>query len=131
MDKIEVGEYVRIKSGEICKVLGIRPEMRSGNRIYGHKSYYLENKKYCLTKACIIKHSFNILDLIEVGDIIIYNSNYLGRQIKMEVDYIRSKNEDYKWGEGYVNTVLDEYIMIDDIKSIVTKEQFERIQYVL
>lgn len=66
MEEIQKGEYVRIKSGEICKILGIRPEMRSGNRIYGHKAYYFDNKKYCLTKACIIKHSFNIIDLIEV-----------------------------------------------------------------
>jgi hypothetical protein len=79
----------------------------------------------------IVKHSPNIIDLIEVGDVIIYNSNYLGREIKMEVNYTCKKEDDYKWGLGYVDTVIDEHIMIDEINSIVTKEQFENVEYKL
>ena len=65
------------------------------------------------------------------GDIIKYFSNYLGTKIKMEVNYTCNKKDDYKWGEGYVNTAIDEYIQIEDIETIVTKEQFNNIKYKL
>ena len=116
-DKIEVGEYVRTKQGYIYKVKRIFEDM-----IWVHDIQWIPQPE-------IVKHSKNIIDLIEVGDVIIYNSNYLGREIKMEVNYTCKKEEDYKWGEGYVDTVIDEHIMLEDIKSIVTKEQFEAIEY--
>lgn len=33
MEEIKVGEWVRTKRGEICKVLGISPEVRDGTRL--------------------------------------------------------------------------------------------------
>lgn len=63
---IEVGEYVKTHKGDIHKVIGIREEMKKGKRIYSHKAYYLDSKKGSLTEAFIIKHSKNIIDLIEV-----------------------------------------------------------------
>ena len=61
MEEIKVGEWVRTKRGEICKVLGISPEVRDGTRVYSHKHYYLDNKKGSLTEFYISKHRKNII----------------------------------------------------------------------
>ena len=110
---IEVGEYVRTNRGEICKVLGISPELRDGKRLYSHKSYYLDTKKGSLTEPFIIKHSKNIIDLIEEGDyvngvrILDITGNYIHTS---EFDCCKSRLE-------------------IKIKSILTKEQFSSVEY--
>ena len=53
---IEVGEYVRTKKGKIDKVTNDNCYMPQ----------YIECKKSLLYKEDIIKHSKNIIDLIEV-----------------------------------------------------------------
>ena len=55
---IEVGEYVRTKSGKIDKVIN--------NNYY--MPQYIECEKGIVDKENIVKHSKNIIDLIEVGD---------------------------------------------------------------
>ena len=50
--KIEVGEYVRLQRGDIFKI-----DENTAN-------YYNSNKKYITNE--IVKHSKNIIDLIEV-----------------------------------------------------------------
>ena len=121
MEEIKVGEYVRLLEGIIIKV---KEECLDDE---SYQEYLIDCEPIRLKD--IVKHSFNIIDLIQVGDIIIYLSNYLGIEIKMEVNYVCDKENDYKWGEGYVGTVIDERIHIEDIKSIVTREEFENIEY--
>lgn len=114
MKKIEVEEYVRTDNGEIHKVLDTE---KGSVKI---KSQYKEWIGLC----CIKKHSKQLIDLIEVGDVIKYFSNYLGRKIKIEVIFTCNRENDYKWGLGYVGTNIDDYIMIEEIKEILTKEQY-------
>ena len=64
----------------------------------------------------IIKSSPNIIDLIEVGDIITTN-NLCGEITKIDDDKI------------YTTCYDGEYCSASDIKSIVTKEQFESMEY--
>ena len=107
---IEVGEYVRTHKGDIYKVIGIREELRNGKRVYSHKAYYLDSKKGSLTEAFIVKHSKNIIDLIEVGDYVngfkVYE--YLGELVLSEPF-----------------TELHTKIKDITINSILTKEQYE------
>lgn len=58
---IEVNEYVRTKNGVIDKV----------DALYGmiENTVHLENQKWFDTKN-IVKHSKQLIDLIEVGDIV-------------------------------------------------------------
>lgn len=114
-EKIEVGEYVRTDNGEIHKVLDTE---KGSIKI---KSQYKEWIGLC----CIKKHSKQLIDLIEVGDVIKYFSNYLGRKIKIEVIFTCNRENDYKWDLGYVGTNIDDYIMIEEIKEILTKEQYK------
>lgn len=61
MEDIEVNEYVRTKNGVIDKV----------DALYGmiENTVHLENKKWFDIKN-ILKHSKQLIDLIEVGDIV-------------------------------------------------------------
>lgn len=104
-DKIEVGEYVRTDNGEIHKVIDIE---KGSIKI---KSQYKEWIGLC----CIVKHSKNLIDLIEKDD---YVNGY--KVIKLKDGF----------ADGTMEIVLSNNTIIyrhhsEDIKTILTKEQFE------
>lgn len=114
MDDIKVGEYVKTNKGEICKVLGINKEIRDGNRIYSHKSYNLDNRKGSLTRAFIKNHSFNIAELIKVNDFV--NGHRVAN----------IKNDEGRIEIGLdTDHMINYYIEEQDIKTILTHEQYE------
>jgi len=91
----------------------------------GHKAnyqerYFIDNDKYSISKPYIVKHSKNIIDLIEVKDIIkVYN--LCGDNITFCFEIYDEK------------TMMDLKLGLEDkeleIKSIVTKEQFASMEY--
>lgn len=105
MKKIEVEEYVRTDNGEIHKVLDTE---KGSIKI---KSQYKEWIGLC----CIKKHSKQLIDLIEVGDIV--NG--------MEVLDIHKPRDLWEPIEIRVNSRYTNFILAEDIKAILTKEQFE------
>lgn len=117
-DKIEVGEYVRTQNGKIDKVERF---------IAGLCIWCCENGMYIDECNCvgthledIVKHSKQLIDLIEVKDV-----------IKYRIDNISTTLETKGYIEGIVD-ISDEK-MLQRIKSdknyhileILTKEQFE------
>ena len=114
--KIQVGEYVRTDKGNIGKLV----EIRCGKSEDGEKLidvYFLDNGIWTLKKY-ILNHSFNIIDLIEVGD---YVNGYKVEKKANGLIYV-----DYCWDCNLYTMVTNK---IDDIKSIVTKQAFESIKY--
>ena len=113
MEKIKVGEYVRTKEGIIGKIEQI-----------GNSLYWLEDGSPFNIQENSNKHSRNVIDLIEVGD---YVNGYKVLDIM----------EDMETGEihlemtsDYTNEIIgDCTIYNDDIKTIVTHEQFSNIEY--
>lgn len=116
-DKIEVEEYVRTKDGLIGKYEGRKPE-------------YFEciiTDTFVGLEEEIVKHSKNIIDLIEVGDYV--NGE---RVFKIEKDpFVKGQTNIYfnrdevnYWGDRSLSQITDK-----DIKSILTKEQFESMKY--
>ena len=110
-DKIKVGEYVRTDNGEIHKVIDIE---KGSIKI---KSQYKEWIGLC----CIVKHSQNLIDLIEKDD---YVNGY--KVIKLKDGF----------ADGTMEIVLSNNTIIyrhhsEDIKTILTKEQMEANQYVV
>lgn len=111
MEEIKVGEYCRYDDGTIIKVV------EEEESLY---NYLLKNKKG------LFKHSPNIIELIEEGD-------YVNGSKVLDV------MEDMKTGEvhlemtmNYTNEELGDCTIYNkDIKTIVTKEQFESISYKL
>ena len=113
-DKIEVGEYVRTKRGigKILEIKTVQPKM------YGkYDVAYLIDicPRMYITQTEFIKHSKNIIDLIEEGDFV--NGE--------EVIEVRKEDNKIYLMTGYCP---QKYIK-DEIKSIVTKEQFNSIKY--
>lgn len=101
-DKIKVGEYIKLKRGDIFKI-----DEDTAN-------YYNSNKEFITNE--IVKHSKNIIDLIEVGD---YVNGF--KVIEVE-DVIITTTDNYE-DENY--KVFTE----KNIKSIVTKKQFKEMEY--
>lgn len=123
MDKIEVGEFVRTYDGDIFEFSGYCGNINSMTDkfgiLYGNQS------------KCCKKHSKNIIDLIEEGDIIefeygniVYISEVLefwnGDLTYLEVCFSPAD------GVGYNMNIFDEDIII---KSILTHEQFNQNKY--
>ena len=109
-DKIEVNEYVRTKNGVIDKV----------DALYGmiENTVHLENLKWFDIKN-IVKHSKQLIDLIEVKDVIKYRINNISTTLETK---------------GYVEGIVDisDEEMLQRIKrdknyhilEILTKEQY-------
>ena len=115
MEDIKVGDFVRTNTGIIGKIKRIeldkidkslkwyvfdkkRPDMNITDEVYINKPY-------------IIKHSPNIIDLIEVGDYvngIIVTQSYIDN-----IKHIAPEIKENNYG----------------IKSIVTKEMFSSVEY--
>ena len=110
--EIKENEFIRTKTGKIDKVIN--------NNYY--MSQYIECEKRIVEKENIVKHSKNIIDLIEVGD-------YVNGQ---RVLCLKKNNDDCRddIGTSYIEGI-DIYLGYDesDIKTILTHEQYERNCY--
>ena len=137
-DKIEVNEYVRTKDGLIEKIKEFIPHYTKGKRegqeveenflLMGQEQCrfiesidyrippcYPSDEEWEKIKKHIVKHSKQLIDLIEVGDIVngmevldIYKTRDLWEPIEIRID------------SRYTN-----FILAEDIKTILTHEQFE------
>ena len=108
-DKIEVGEYVRTDNGEIHKVIDIE---KGSIKI---KSQYKEWIGLC----CIVKHSKQLIDLIEKDDYV-NGSKVLAIMEDMETGELH-----LEMTSNYTNEEIGDCTIYDkDIKTILTKESY-------
>lgn len=110
---MNIGDYVRTKKGNIGQIININ-DFREPTMKYGVEITYLPDILFTGDEN-IIKSSPNIIDLIEIGDIIKYCNGTIGNVT----------GNDGK----YIDTYEDGFIATEDIESIVTKEQFESVEY--
>ena len=127
---IEIGEYVRTKKGIIDKIKTIN---RYGiitkyddkdDKISSSINYYF-NDGLEIDEEDIVKHSKNIIDLLEVGDIV---------EIELSEEFVEKENKKVltQIGEVYTKETLQKDIdngIITKILTILTKEQMEANQY--
>lgn len=102
---IEVGEYVRTKSGKIDKVIN--------NNYY--MPQYIECEKGIVDKENIVKHSKIISEVVEVGD---YVNGY-----EVTDKYLFAGEMPVIETEG--NDTNCKCLCEKDIKTILTKEMYE------
>ena len=119
LEEIKVGEYVRTTNKGIRQIA-----MIDNHKTVNKYLYYIgedfEGKSYAYIKTTeILKHSFNLIDLIEVGDIV-------NRHL------IIDKHEDTdEYGNDFWcliiedDSLLNRSIREENIQTILTKEQFE------
>lgn len=127
MTNVEIQEYVRTKKYGIFKVTELY-ETEGGYYILNNDKYETYTigggaLRFDISKD-IVNHSFNLIDLIEVGDYV--NGSFIIRAAKDCVDDEGTPiilAEDYdEWSDNGV-------IYNEDIKTIVTKEQFKAMEY--
>ena len=140
---MNVGDYVRTKNGSFTKIKAICEQRWKEPECIYSRVLCEDNEIYEYPKY--IKSSPNIIDLIEVGDYV--NGlpvERIGRTLDDEND-IRVWFGVATYGRTILNqinhryTVKDEFeddyslrfrcIKPEDIKSIVTKEQFSQMEY--
>ena len=105
--KLEEEMYVRTKDGIILKIKDIEDIYTTDNEYIGMAIY--DNEGHFINDVEIIKISHNIIDLIEAGDYV--NGNKV----------ININGNLFVNGEGALEDIV--------IKTIVTKEQFESMEY--
>ena len=114
---IEVGDYVRSKTGYIGKVENINDFRPPEAKICVD---FNVSDLIFLGETDIVKHSKNIIDLIEVGD---YVNGY-------KILGIRTRNNNIEILTSTENAYNCWFVFEEqDIKSIVTKEQFKNMEY--
>ena len=122
-DKIEVGEYVRTNNKGIKRIDRIDNNKTVNKYLYFTGIEDFEGKEYRIIKTTeIVKHSKQLIDLIEVGDIVKDKYN------KYEVAFVKDDKiycNDYNLADSLIN------LREQDIKAILTKEQMEDNQYVI
>ena len=104
--KLEVGMYIRTNYGKIDKILKL-------NESYV-KGVSQKDEFYAYDIEKIVKASYNIIDILEEGD---YVNGCKVHRIANCITIILDNEENISW----VNP--------SNIKSIVTKEQFSRMEY--
>ncbi len=142
--KLKEGMYVRTDKGYISKIKELKKHYTKGKRLVdsystkevvenyllldGKQCEFIESISYSIPpcypsdeelekiKSHIKKASYNIIDLIEVGD---YVNGMQVSRICFDEDGERILN--------FYGSILE--LINEDIKSIVTKEQFSQMEY--
>lgn len=121
--KLEVGMYVRFKDKRGIEYIR---KITSVNNAYPDKLYagiYIDkeaNNSNGVSLKNVVKASYNIIDILEIGDYVngdkIFNiDDCKGAMRQFYYDYENPNDDVGHWEE--------------EIKSIVTHEQFENIKY--
>ncbi len=122
--KLEVGKWCRTEKGTIFKIIGGNVDMWEIDIDYSYLSKcenedynsYAYNKNNSLFEDLVVKSSYDIIDILEVGDYV--NGYYVEDVLKTFVNVAV--------GSNYFQSPT---IYEKDIKSIVTKQQFENMEY--
>ena len=123
--KLEVGMYVRTKWGYICKIININ-DFREPNMKYGVEANYLKDIMF-IGDDDVVKASYNIIDILEVGD-------YVNGSEVLDFEYKLIKGNDNFTNFAVVteNCYLENtasWIKEKNIKSVITHEQMEQMEY--
>ena len=101
-NEIKVGEYIRTKLGDIKKIT---------------EGFEFIIKRYNESDNKIVKHSPNLIDLIQCGD-------YVNGEYVMHID-----NNIENYGDKTIITELNKRYFESQIIKVATKEMMESISY--
>lgn len=129
MEEMKVGDFIRTNSGTIAKLKRIEFD-----KVDKDLKWYFYDKKepdinivkeWCINKPYIVKHSFDIKDLVQAGDIILYNVNSRMTDIEIVKEHTDARTQEKALRVGIWS--LEQV----EIKEILTKEQFNQMKYVV
>ena len=114
--KLEVGQFARLKSGYICKIININ-DFREPSMKYGVEANYLKDVMF-IGDADVVKASYNIIDILKKGD---YVNGYPIYEIVEYEDDTRA----IVIGDDSKSIIWKK----QDIKSVITHEQMTQMAY--
>lgn len=117
--KLEIKEnmYYRTRGGAIGKIVSLED---FNEREYKLNGFYID-------KNAIVKASYNIIDILEIGDYV--NGSEV---LSFENTYIEEDDKFVPIGVVTENCYLDytdSWILEKDIKSVITHEQMNQMEY--
>lgn len=128
MNKIKEGDYVRIRDVDYDERIAKIEKVLDKDPCYKNMQMYrvdvFNHQPGCFSsfeiyKEDILKHSKNIIDLLEVGDIIVTAHPVFEKLCLEQIEDKRSLR--------YIKTLLKEKSII--LKSVVTYQQFKEMEY--
>ena len=118
-NNIKRDDYVKLNTGEIVRVIGIKE-----NKLNKKAIYFGVYEQDWFDSIAVENFSDNIIDLIEVGD---YVNGY---RVVAVMEDMETGEIHLEMTSDYTNEIIgDCTIYNDDIKSILTHEQFASIEY--
>ena len=114
---IKVGEYIRTNKGNIGKIIEIRLGFNKDTQLY-QDIYKLDNGLWTVLDY-IVKHSKQLIDLIECGDYV------NGREVKHIAMFEGFPDYPKLIFVDETHLIPDDTCENDKIQTILTKEQFE------
>ena len=124
---LKVGEYIRTAQGTIAQIEEDEFEIKTNIRGQLLYEKWIEGHRYY---EVIVKHSPNLINIIQKDD-------FVNGEKVVDIFEIYDENEklickrlltEYRKAQ-YNGTYRQYYIYEQDIKEVVTKEQFESISY--
>lgn len=122
--KLEVGMYVRTKDGRMGKLMGHMVSDENKIAIWTNTTEEGIKITPVIDKDTIVKASYNIIDILEVGDYVNGSKVIKIENVENYPDLSSIKIEKSDFRYGVYETVFEK-----DIKSIVTHEQMEQMAY--
>ena len=125
--KLEVGQFVRLKSGYICKIININ-DFREPNMKYGVEANYLKDVMF-IGDDDVVKASYNIIDILECGDIIkLFMEDDIDGEDTNIFELIAINYNDNEIGV-FNSDFQIEFFPIENLRGILTHEQMEQMAY--
>ena len=125
--KLEVGQFARLKSGYICKIININ-DFREPNMKYGVEANYLKDVMF-IGDDDVVKVSYNIIDILEVGDIIkLFMEDDIDGEDTNIFELIAINYNDNEIGV-FNSDFQIEFFPIENLRGILTHEQMEQMAY--
>lgn len=124
--KLKEGMYVRTKLNDFCNLIAIRKieEIDEDDNKFWIDDYIIDTYGDEQNKLCdedVEKASNNIIDLIEEGDYV-NGVEVIGKEFD-------------NFNKEYLQCGVGDYVVctfeVKDIKTILTKEQFENMMYIV
>lgn len=123
--KLEVGQFARLKSGYICKIININ-DFREPNMKYGVEANYLKDVMF-IGDDDIVKASYNIIDILEENDYVNGLRVEKNKYGELYTSYVYYGGDIGKQCEVYTTWLKE--LKEDMIYSVVTHEQMEQMAY--
>lgn len=134
--KLEVGKFVRTKDGTIGKIIAIDLAKPRQEKYPNHPSkrwwrdkILISCYKGWITTQNIIKASYNIIDILEVGDVIKLFMGYNIDEENTNIFELIAINYDNNEIGVFNSDFQIEFFPIENLRGILTHEQMEQMAY--